>query len=308
MKICPNMNLDGNGNNNNNDNNNKYYLDKNGDEQEKELCIDECRCGLPVCFHRARLHLPIARLGKTLLTELERQLIAPNDPDGGQHLINGRIKNPIFLYEQTQMFDKKIIKTTNDMNTNEDEDTNNSNNKEQQNKNTNNNGSSFWDSLAKFIGVSYIPNESYHSSKGKQHNKTLCTDYYDEFRAKMMEHSYNMSIWLEEYLLPIAEDPTRPDVVIHNVNEFRTIIQSYKDDPCQRLIRNNTNGEYILKSTIDVENGWGPGIMTRIIGTGKVKACRGAYESTRRIDRKETKEEQKQNRRQQLQEIQNEMN
>merc|ERR1711865_1296820 len=49
MKICPNMDLDGNGNDNKNN-----YLDQNGEEQEKELCIGECRCGLPVCFHRAR--------------------------------------------------------------------------------------------------------------------------------------------------------------------------------------------------------------------------------------------------------------
>jgi hypothetical protein len=247
-----------NNNDNNNDNNN-YNM-----KGEKEICIGECRCGLPVCFHRARLHLPIARLGKTLLSDLERQLIAPDDPDGGKNLINGRIKNPIFLYEQTQMFDKTKTNSEN-----------------------NDNGIGFWDSLAKFIGVSYIPNENYHSSKGHGHNKTLCTDYYDEFRSKMMEHSYNMSIWLEEYLLPIADDPNRTDVVMHNVNEFRTIIQSYKYDPCKRLIRNATSGEYILKPTIDANNGLGPGIMTRIIGTGKVNACRGHYASDRKQKEKQ---------------------
>ncbi|OEU06172.1 hypothetical protein FRACYDRAFT_256000 [Fragilariopsis cylindrus CCMP1102] len=183
--------------------------------KDREVCIGECRCNIPVCFHRARLHLPIARLGKTALTSVERDLIAPDDPDGGVNLFNGRIRNPIFVYDLTQMKQD-----------------------------------SYWDEVAKFLGLSYIPNENYHSSKGAKHNKTLCTEYYDEFRSKMMAHSYNMSIWLEEYLLPVAVDGERPDVTIANPDEFRSIMESYKYDPCNRLIRRKSDGEYILDPSI----------------------------------------------------------
>mmetsp|Transcript_13616 Transcript_13616/g.15154 ORF Transcript_13616/g.15154 Transcript_13616/m.15154 type:complete len:286 (+) Transcript_13616:281-1138(+) len=224
------------------------------------LLLGDCRCGLPVCFHRARLHLPLARLGKTQLLDEERQLLAPEDPDGGSQLLNGRITNQLFVYDQTQMNSKE--------------------------------GANYWEELAKFLGVSHIPNESYHGSKGVfgGGNKTLCVDYYDEFRAKLMEHSYNMSIWLEEYFLPISLNPQRQDVTIINPNEFRTIIQSYKDDPCERLIRNPITGKFELKPSIDVDNGLGPGVYTKIIGTGKVKPCRPIYDSTMEKRREERKE------------------
>ena len=206
--------------------------------KDREVCIGECRCNIPVCFHRARLHLPIARLGKTALTSVERDLIAPDDPDGGVNLFNGRIRNPIFVYDLTQMKQD-----------------------------------SYWDEVAKFLGLSYIPNENYHSSKGAKHNKTLCTEYYDEFRSKMMAHSYNMSIWLEEYLLPVAVDGERPDVTIANPDEFRSIMESYKYDPCNRLIRRKSDGEYILDPSI------GNGIMT--INSDKVKSCKGTFQRDR---------------------------
>ena len=109
---------------------------------DREVCIDECRCGLPVCFHRARLHLPLARMGKTRLGSDELELLAPNDPDGGQQLLYGNITNPVFLYEQSQMNITAMESA----------------------------GASetvgridYWEALAQFIGVSYIPNEHYHA-------------------------------------------------------------------------------------------------------------------------------------------------
>ena len=120
------------------------------------------------------------------------------------------------------------------------------------------------------------------TAHGDAHQKTLCTDYYDEFRSKLMEHSYNISVWLEDYLLPVAINPSRPDLVIPNPEDFRRIIQTYKEDPCQRLVRDATSGEYLLKPTLDV--GFGPGRMQRIIGTEKqVAPCKGV---TRRMEKK----------------------
>jgi len=184
-----------------------------------ERCINECRCGIPICFHRSRLHLGLARMGKTPLSFTERELLAPGDPDGGENMFNAEVKNPVFLYDMTQM-----------------------------------KSDSYWDELAAFLGLSYIPNVHYHGSKGQKggSNVTLCTPYYDEFRSKIMEHSYNMSVWLEDYILPLGLDPDRPDVVIANTDTFRELIRSYKKDPCGRLVRNNADARYMLDPSLRV--------------------------------------------------------
>jgi hypothetical protein len=148
-------------------------LENSHANKDQEICIGECRCNIPVCFHRARLHLPLARLGKTALTTEERNLIAPDDPDGGVNLFDGRVRNPIFVYDLTQM---------------------------------------------------------------KQ---------------------------------AVAVNDTRPDVTITNPDQFRSIIETYKHDPCNRLIRRESDGEYILDPSI------GNGIMT--INSDKVKYCKGFF-------------------------------
>ena len=203
-----------------------------------EKCINECRCGLPICFHRSRLHIGLARVGKTDLTPQERNLLAPGDPDGGENLFNSRAKNPIFVYDQTQMKED-----------------------------------SYWDELAAFLGLNYIPNEHYHSSHGQKSNSTLCSPFYDEFRSHMMEHSYNMSVWLEDYFLPLGLDPNRPDVVIANTTSFRELIQTYKSDPCQRLVRNDTNGRYQLDPPLLV----GTDQTTFELHAQDVKQCKGKF-------------------------------
>lgn len=187
--------------------------------QEMEFCINECRCGLPICLHRARLHIALARVGKTALSSTERNLLAPGDPDGGENLFDAQTKNPIFVYDQAQMKED-----------------------------------SYWDELAGFMGLNYIPNEHYHSARGAQVNTTLCTPFYDQLRSTIMEHSYNMSVWLEEYFLPVGLDPNRPDVTIANPGTFRKLIQTYKIDPCGRLVRNERDGKYVLDSSLWVGN------------------------------------------------------
>lgn len=138
------------------------------------------------------------------------------------------------------------------------------------------------------------------TAHGDAHQKTLCTDYYDEFRSKLMEHSYNISVWLEDYLLPVAVNPSRPDLVIPNPEDFRRIIQTYKEDPCQRLVRDATSGEYLLKPTLDV--GFGPGRMQRIIGTEKqVEPCTGV---TRRTMEEEKRKERERKERQEQKQLQ----
>jgi hypothetical protein len=212
-----------------------------------ERCINECRCGSPICFHRSRLHLGLARIGKTALSSMERELLAPGDPDGGENLFDAHAQNPIFVYDQSQMKDD-----------------------------------SYWDELASFLGLSYIPNVHYHSSHGGHSNFTVCTPFLDEFRSKMMEHSYNMSVWLEDYLLPLGEDPTRTDVVIANTTSFREIIQTYKDDPCERLVRNYKDGTYVLDPhlggvIIGATTALEPPTNNFEIHSSEFKACKAIY-------------------------------
>jgi hypothetical protein len=211
--------------------------DRSRHKEDHEQCINECRCKSPICFHRSRLHIGLARIGKTPLSPTERELLAPGDLDGGENLFNGKAQNPIFIYDQSQMKQD-----------------------------------SYWDELASFLGLSYIPNVHYHSSHGGHNNITLCTPFHDEFRSKMMEHSYNMSVWLEDYLLPVGLDPTRPDVVIANTTSFREIIQTYKTDPCERLVRNNVDGTYFLDPSLRVG-----ALETFEIHTTEFKSCRAAY-------------------------------
>eukprot|EP00536_Pseudo-nitzschia_multiseries_P012477 jgi/Psemu1/32202/gm1.32202_g len=228
-----------------------------GADPSKEICVGECRCGLPVCFHRARLHLPLARVGKTpLSTKEERDLLSPGDPDGGENLFNGKLRNPIFVYDQTQMKED-----------------------------------SYWDELADFLGVSHIPNAHYHAAHGKGTNKTICTKYYDEYRSKLMAHSYNMSVWLEEYFLPVAVDPNRPDVVVANPESLRAAIETYKHDPCSRLVRRESDGEYILDPSLGEvqEDGVTPAVLV-VYSTEKAQ-CTPHYpptpeEKERRLEQK----------------------
>jgi hypothetical protein len=143
----------------------------------------------------------------------ERQLLAPKDVDGGNSIITVNVTNQLFLYDQTEL--KEAY---------------------------------FWDELADFLGVSHIPNIEFHSSAGAAKNHTLCEPYYDAFRAMMMPYSYELSVWLRQYFLPIARDPTRNDVRVANLDRLYRIVDDYARDPCDRLIRRH-NGTYVLNST-----------------------------------------------------------
>jgi hypothetical protein len=181
-------------------------------------CKNECGYKL-FCTARARFHLSLARLGKTMLTSYEeRSLLAPNDPDGGlttNGLISWNVTNDIFVYDQTQLNEDYL-----------------------------------WDGLASFLKLSKIPHAKKQLSKGRNKiNLDICDPMYDSFRAIMMKSSYEMSLWLEQYFLPVALNPNRTDVTIvngPNNNEFLDIIQSYKLDPCERLIlvRNGNEDEH----------------------------------------------------------------
>jgi hypothetical protein len=181
----------------------------------KNECV-RCRGSCPnrqlYCLGRARFHLPLARLGKTSLSEEERQFLAPNDVDGGKFLVNFNISNPIFLYDQMELREDYL-----------------------------------WKELSHYLGVSHIPYLKFKGSVGKGKNYTLCDPLYDDFRSKVMPYSYELSTWLQRYFLPVAKNPNRPDVRVADVERLTTIVRSYTEDPCNRLVRTE-NGTYVLNN------------------------------------------------------------
>eukprot|EP00535_Pseudo-nitzschia_heimii_P004605 CAMPEP_0197178452 /NCGR_PEP_ID=MMETSP1423-20130617/3728_1 /TAXON_ID=476441 /ORGANISM="Pseudo-nitzschia heimii, Strain UNC1101" /LENGTH=588 /DNA_ID=CAMNT_0042628199 /DNA_START=129 /DNA_END=1892 /DNA_ORIENTATION=- len=207
---------------------------------EYEMCNNECRCNSALCFHRARLHIGIARMGKTALSPEERQLLSPGDADGGANLLDAKVRNPVFIYDQNQM-----------------------------------KADSYWDELAGFLGLSYVPNHHYHASHGKKRNLTLCNGEHDAFRAQLMEHSYNMSVWLEEYLLPLGEDPDRPDVRIVDTVGFRKIVRTYREDPCKRLVRDDRDGRFVLEPAFRIDLNRDSGTPISIEGVHR--PCKPVY-------------------------------
>lgn len=82
-----------------------------------------------------------------------------------------------------------------------------------------------------------------------------------------MVYSYQLSVWLIEYFLPIARDPSRDDVVVGNIDRVQQIVAtSYQQDPCKRLIlaklpdgekQNSSNIRYILNPSLG-ETLWVP--------------------------------------------------
>eukprot|EP00536_Pseudo-nitzschia_multiseries_P014743 jgi/Psemu1/215807/e_gw1.762.18.1 len=213
-----------------------------------ERCYGECRCNAPLCLHRTRFHLPLAKLGKTPLTKEERSWLAAGDDDGGEHLVNARVPNPVFLYDQTQMMQTQtqMMQTQTQM-------------MQTQTQMTNNN-SSYWDDLAAFLGVSEVPNEDYYAAHGRssqfggtksettRNRKSLCVERLDYFRSRIMGYSYELAVWIQEYWLPVAADPQRPDVVVAgSIDEFWKLAETYKEDPCGRLVRRESDGIYVLK-------------------------------------------------------------
>jgi hypothetical protein len=180
----------------------------------------DCRNGCPArqffCMDRARFHLPLARLGKTSLTDIERTLLAPLDWDGGERVVSNDIRNPVFLYEQTQLRDDAL-----------------------------------WKDLAVNLGVPEIKNNRRYSSNGGK-GKTeglidICDSEFDNFRCTMMLFSYDLSVWLLDYFIPVAKNESRPDVVIGQIDSFIDKVKDYKLDPCRRLVRLD-NGTYVLPS------------------------------------------------------------
>jgi len=176
-----------------------------------------CRAHCPdrqlFCVHRSRFHVDLAQLGKTDLTTEERSLLAPNDRDGGINLKNKKIRNPIFIYELKQIKEDYL-----------------------------------WKSLGDYLGFEggVIKHNKIRGAHGKQVNSTnFCEPKFDDLRATMMPYAYDLSEWLQRYLIPVAKNTSRLDVVIAHPDSFVELVESYKYDPCKRLAR-SVNGTFVV--------------------------------------------------------------
>jgi len=170
-----------------------------------------------VCLHRGRFHVALAALGKTALSDEERKILAPNDIDGGKNLISNNIRNPIFLYEQMELSEDYV-----------------------------------WDEMAEHFNVTTIPHDKYVSSHGGRSNNNLsidfCEERMDDFRAMMMPYAYELSIWMQDYFIPVAKDESS-SVTVPNPDKLIALVEKYKKDPCGRLYRLK-NGTYVLNTNI----------------------------------------------------------
>lgn len=174
-------------------------------------CRNSCPKRQLFCLHRARFHLALAQLGKTELSSEERKYLAPKDPDGGDQVGNDNVRNPVFLYEQSELNEDYV-----------------------------------WEEMAAFLEVDNITHNQYVSSHGHGNKKTdFCDDEYDAFRAMAMPYAYEVSTWLQKYFIPVAKDESRPDVVIARPDRMMELVEDYKIDPCGKLHRLE-NGTYII--------------------------------------------------------------
>lgn len=162
----------------------------------------------PICVHRARFHIHLARLGKSSLNETERTLLAPNDRDAGNNIVSWNVTNDIFLYEQTEL-----------------------------------NSDILWEELASFLQVPRIRHDRFakaggFTSIGENYTRmNICDAAYDDLRKQLMPYAHEMSRWVCDYFVPAK------DVVVADPERFCKIVRNYTHDPCGRLVRTE-NGTY----------------------------------------------------------------
>ena len=202
-------------------NNNRKYL--HGDPYKFVTpCPNEngwgCRVSCPhkqlICASRARFHVALARLGRTDMSQKEIELLSPNDPDGGVNVKNLHIRNPIFLYEY-EMLNEEYM----------------------------------WSRLGRFLGVNKPLQHDQRRAGGKNRSLAIdfCDDKFDDFRALLMPIAYNVSVWIQDYFIPIAKNKNQNDVIIPEPDTFWKLVDDYKHDPCGKLTMKD-NGTFVLKS------------------------------------------------------------
>lgn len=186
------------------------------------------------CVPRSRFHLSLARMGKTARGKEEQELLVSEIIQAKKRIHDNsttlfpiqmeNISNHIFLYESGQPKEEY-----------------------------------FWQQLAEFVRINRtdLPeDQGYRMGNGlntdnvkvlEKQKKTLfdiCEPQYDRLRQDLMPIAYTLQKWLRQYFIPASK--VRDDVVIPNVDKFEEIVTAFQKDPCNRLVRNDADGEYYV--------------------------------------------------------------
>ena len=136
-------------------------------------------------MHSTRFHLGIAKLGKTSLSDEERNFLAFADEDGGDNLKSFDVRNPIFIYDETELGKEY-----------------------------------FWDKFANYMGAESIPHDIDEIQRQIDYDSLeivkaldICDDKYIDLRSRLMKHSYDMASWLQQYLLPVSKEKLDVDIL-----------------------------------------------------------------------------------------------
>jgi len=95
----------------------------------------------------------------------------------------------------------------------------------------------------------------------------ICLEEYDKLRRMLLSISHTLHEWLTTYFVPAAaatlassssrsafqqssENVLTDKILIPNVTHFLELIDSYRKDPCNRLVRNDTDGMYYLMANL----------------------------------------------------------
>jgi len=173
-----------------------------------------------VTVARSEFYASLYKLGKTQLGAAERDLLNISQ----SWKVKGA-RNDVFLYDSTQGKNEY-----------------------------------FYEELARFVGIHRwalppLTNTTHKTGYGRNGAKwgekqlkkgiiDICLPEYDFARKLLLPVSHRLGEWLVKYVIPAALE--RDDLTIPNVTDFAEIVKTtYGKDPCDnRLIRNETDGEY----------------------------------------------------------------
>lgn len=98
----------------------------------------------------------------------------------------------------------------------------------------------------KGLGLNVKSKHDLWKDKGQEHLLDIRLPQFDYVRKELLPISYTLGQWLTNYLIPASHQ--RDDLVIPNSAAFESIATGFLMDPCDRLVRNDTDGEYYLYS------------------------------------------------------------
>ena len=193
-------------------------------------CRNRCKRNDLFCTARSNFLIPISRLGKTPMnmnmsttttTTEELQFLPEWLVKKYRKRKPARIANHVFLFETNQMSTKLFGDTMVD---------------------------EFWSDVANFLDYPWEISHNIYSKARKElnpkHLLNICEPKYDKLRSVMMPAAYDMSRWICDYFIQA------PDVTVSNQTQFCSIVQDYRNDPCDRLIRIEANGTYVLNPNL----------------------------------------------------------